>query len=182
MFWPSSSGHQASTGVPSCESVMKFTLSSRYRRPLGRCIWDIILRSAKARYYYILPFFNEISQGDLLLMNSCVFWCEFIDLVDFLALLCSSWRELGTPVGEQQSFVKIILSWFCTYYKKEPIVVTHARTWKCIANIQVLHSLRLKDSVPLSLPLLFPQRYIGNYLGEGGIRWQSGPTWRRMQV
>ena len=38
-----------------------------------------ILRSVNAKYYYILPFSHKINKGDLLLIFSYVFWCEFID-------------------------------------------------------------------------------------------------------
>ena len=62
---------------------------SRYRRPFRRCMRNKILRSEKARYHYILLFFFKINKGELPLMYSCVcFVCEFIDLADFLALLC----------------------------------------------------------------------------------------------
>ena len=62
---------------------------SRYRRPLRRCMRNKILRSEKAKYHYILPFFFKINKGELPLMFSCVcLVCEFIDLADFLALLC----------------------------------------------------------------------------------------------
>ena len=40
-----------------------------------------ILRSANAKYHYSYLFFYKINKGDLPLMYSCVFWCEFIDLV-----------------------------------------------------------------------------------------------------
>ena len=36
-----------------------------------------ILRSVYARYYYIITFFLYHKKGDLPLMYSCVFWCEF---------------------------------------------------------------------------------------------------------
>ena len=62
---------------------------SRYRRTLRRCMRNKILRSEKAKYHYILPFFFKINKGELPLMYSCVcFVCEFIDLADFSALLC----------------------------------------------------------------------------------------------
>ena len=47
-----------------------------------------ILRSANAKYHYSYSFFYEINKGDLPLMYSCVFWCEFIDLVGFLGCYC----------------------------------------------------------------------------------------------
>ena len=46
-----------------------------------------ILRSANAKYHYSYLFFYKINKGDLPLMYSCVFWCEFIDLVGFLAVI-----------------------------------------------------------------------------------------------
>ena len=61
---------------------------SRYGRRLRRCTRNKILRSANAKYHYILPFFYNINKGDLPLMYSCVFWCEFIDvLVIFFAVI-----------------------------------------------------------------------------------------------
>ena len=42
-----------------------------------------ILRSANAKYHYSCIFFYKINKGDLPLMYSCVFWCEFINLVGF---------------------------------------------------------------------------------------------------
>jgi len=56
---------------PTRESV------SRYRRALKRCI----------EYHYILPLRLPL-KVDYPFMYSCVFSCEFIDLVDFLAPLC----------------------------------------------------------------------------------------------
>ena len=47
------------------------------------CVNSLILRSANAKYHYILPFFNKMSEGDLPLLYSCVFWREFIGLVVF---------------------------------------------------------------------------------------------------
>ena len=56
---------------------------------------NIILRSANAKYHYILPFFNKMSEGDLPLLYSCVFWREFIGLVVFfLLLLCDHCRSV----------------------------------------------------------------------------------------
>ena len=55
---------------------------SRYSRPLRCCIRNKMSRSANAKYHYILPFFHKIYKGNLPWMYSCVFWCEFIDLVD----------------------------------------------------------------------------------------------------
>ena len=46
-----------------------------------------ILRSANAKYHYSYLFFYKINKGDLPLMYPCVFWCEFIDLVGFLAVI-----------------------------------------------------------------------------------------------
>ena len=49
-----------------------------------------ILRSANAKCHYSYLFFCKINKGDLPLMYSCVFWCEFIDLVGFfLAVIVS---------------------------------------------------------------------------------------------
>ena len=45
-----------------------------------------ILRSENAKYHYSYLFFYKINKGDLPLMYSCAFWCEFIDLVGFLAV------------------------------------------------------------------------------------------------
>ena len=46
-----------------------------------------ILRSANAKYHYSYLFLYKINKGDLPLMYLCVFWCEFIDLVGFLAVI-----------------------------------------------------------------------------------------------
>ena len=56
---------------------------SRYKQPLRLCMRNKILRSANAKYHYSYLFFYKINKGDLPLMYSCVFWCEFIDLVVF---------------------------------------------------------------------------------------------------
>ena len=47
-----------------------------------------ILRSANAKYHYSYLFFYKMNKGDLPLMYSRVFWCEFIDLVGFLGCYC----------------------------------------------------------------------------------------------
>ena len=47
-----------------------------------------ILRSANAKYHYSYLFFYKINKGDLPLIYSCVFWCEFIDLVGFFSCYC----------------------------------------------------------------------------------------------
>ena len=47
-----------------------------------------ILKFANAKYHFIFYFFfYKINKGDLPLMCSCVIWCEFIDLVGFLAVI-----------------------------------------------------------------------------------------------
>ena len=46
-----------------------------------------ILRSANANIISFLPFFYIINKGDLPLMYPCVLWCEFVDLVGFLAVI-----------------------------------------------------------------------------------------------
>ena len=52
------------------------------------CMRNKILRSANVKYYYSYLFFCKINKGDLPLMYSCVFWCEFIDLVGFFGSCC----------------------------------------------------------------------------------------------
>ena len=42
------------------------------------CMRNKILRSANAKYHYSYFFFYIINKGNLPLMHSCVFWCEFI--------------------------------------------------------------------------------------------------------
>ena len=59
----------------------------RCKQPLRLCMRNKILRSANAKYHYSYLFFYKINKGDLPLMYSCVFWCEFIDLVGFSWLL-----------------------------------------------------------------------------------------------
>ena len=53
-----------------------------------------ILRSANAKYNYILPFFCKINKGDLLFKYVCVFCCEFMDLVNFWALLYDPYHSI----------------------------------------------------------------------------------------
>ena len=63
---------------------------SLYKQPVRLCMSNKILRSANAKYHYSYLFFYKINKGDLPLMYSCVFWCEFIDLVGvFLAVIVS---------------------------------------------------------------------------------------------
>ena len=47
-----------------------------------------ILRTADGTYHNFYFFVYKINKGDLLLVYSCVFWCEFIDLVGFLGCYC----------------------------------------------------------------------------------------------
>ena len=54
-------------------------LVSCYRQLLRPCMRNKILRSANSKHHYILPFFYKIYKGDLPLMYSSFFWCEFID-------------------------------------------------------------------------------------------------------
>ena len=67
---------------------------SHYKRPLRSCKRNKILRSANAKYHYILPFFYQINKGDLVLKYLSVFCCEFMDLVNFLAVLCDPWHSI----------------------------------------------------------------------------------------
>ena len=65
---------------------VKLTVSTqapRYQQPLTHCMRKKILGSANAKYHYFYLFFYKINKEDLPLMYSCVFWCEFIDLVGF---------------------------------------------------------------------------------------------------
>ena len=39
--------------------------------------------TANPKYHYSYLFFYRINKGDLPLIYSCVFWCEFINLVGF---------------------------------------------------------------------------------------------------
>ena len=63
------------------------TQASRYQQPLRLCMRNKIVRSANAIYHYSYLFFYKMNKGDLPLMCSCVFWCEFIDLLVFLAVI-----------------------------------------------------------------------------------------------
>ena len=47
------------------------------------CTRNKTLSSANAKYHYILPFFLKINKGDLPLMSSWVFWCDFINSINF---------------------------------------------------------------------------------------------------
>ena len=60
---------------------------SRYKQPLRLCMRKKILRSANGIYYHSYLFFYKINKRDLPWMYSCVFWCEFVNLVVFLWLL-----------------------------------------------------------------------------------------------
>ena len=60
---------------------------SRYKHLLRLCVRNKILRSANAKYHHSYLFFYKIKKGDLPLVYSCVFWCEFIDLVGDVWLL-----------------------------------------------------------------------------------------------
>ena len=62
---------------------------SLYKQPLRLCMRNKILGSANAKYDYSYLFFCKINKGDLPLMYSSVFWCEFIYLVRFFWLLLS---------------------------------------------------------------------------------------------
>ena len=47
-----------------------------------------ILRFANAKSHYFNFFFYKINKGELPFMYSCVFWCEFLDLVGFFGCYC----------------------------------------------------------------------------------------------
>ena len=55
---------------------------SRYKQPLRLCIRNNI-QGLRTLNIIVFTFFYNINKGDLPLMYSCVFWCEFIDLVVF---------------------------------------------------------------------------------------------------
>ena len=60
---------------------------SRYRRPLRRCmIWNTEVCERWISLYF--TFLSKINKGPHFWCISFVFWFEFIDLVDFLVLLC----------------------------------------------------------------------------------------------
>ena len=56
---------------------------SRYKQPLRLCIRNKI-QGLRTLNIIVFTFFYDINKGDLPLMYSCVFWCEFIDLVVFV--------------------------------------------------------------------------------------------------
>ena len=60
---------------------------SRYKQQLR---WEIKYRGLRTLniIHYSYLFFYKINKGDLPLMYSCVFWCEFIDLVGFFGCYC----------------------------------------------------------------------------------------------
>ena len=62
---------------------------SRYKQPLRLCIRNNI-QGLRTLNIIVFTFFYNINKGNLPLMYSCVFWCEFIDLVVFFFVL---WRE-----------------------------------------------------------------------------------------
>ena len=59
-----------------------------------------ILRSANARFHFSQLFFYEMNKGDLPLMYSCVFWCEFIALVGFFGCNCLTPVTLSSDRGQ----------------------------------------------------------------------------------
>ena len=61
---------------------------SRYKQPLRLCMRNEILRSANAKYHYSYLFFYKVNKGDLPLVYSSVFWCQFIDFVGFFGCYC----------------------------------------------------------------------------------------------
>ena len=65
-----------------CEEPTRESVSC-YKRPSRLRMKNKILRSANDKFHYSYPFYNKINKGDLPLMYSCVFWCEFVDLVVF---------------------------------------------------------------------------------------------------
>ena len=77
----------SSKGVPIVESKFTFSQESRchYRRPLRRRMRSKILTSVNAKYHYFYLFVYKISKGELRIPVFC--WCEFIDLIVFLAVI-----------------------------------------------------------------------------------------------
>ena len=72
-------------------SNVKFTTINTgvaLQQPLRLCMRNKIVRSANAIYHYSYLFFYKMNKGDLPLMYSCVFWCEFIDLLAFFGCYC----------------------------------------------------------------------------------------------
>ena len=72
--------------------LCKLTFSQESRCRVTSNRWDFVL---EIKYWGLRTlniiiftyFFYKINKGDLSLMYSCTFWCEFIDLVSFLTLL-----------------------------------------------------------------------------------------------
>ena len=58
----------------------------RYKQPVRLCIRNKIQGLRKLNII-VFTFFYNINKGDLPLMYSCVFQCEFIDLVGFFFVL-----------------------------------------------------------------------------------------------
>ena len=75
--------------------LCKLTFSQESRCRVTSNRWDFVL---EIKYWGLRTlniiiftyFFYKINKGDLSLMYSCTFWCEFIDLVSFLTLLWES--------------------------------------------------------------------------------------------
>ena len=59
-----------------------------------------ILRSTNAKYHYPYLFFYKINKEDLLLMYFCVFWCEFIVLLGFLAVVMPNNNSPKTRINQ----------------------------------------------------------------------------------
>ena len=83
--------HRHATFLPnSCVADYRQSVSS-YKQSLRLCMRNKTQRSANAKYHYSFLFFYKMNKGHLLLMYSCVFWCENIDLVFFFFLAFTVW-------------------------------------------------------------------------------------------
>ena len=71
--------------VTSVLCKLTFSQESRCRLTSNRWdfVWEIKHWGLRTLNIIFFTFFYKISKGDLPLMYSCTFWCEFIDLVGF---------------------------------------------------------------------------------------------------
>ena len=140
---------------------------SHYKRPLRSCMRGKILRSANAKYHYILPFFYKINKGDLLLKYLCVWWCEFMDLINFLALLCDPCHSIhktksirlhrNTTGSPYLVYLKMVCGlkthWIADFFnqRQSSISSLHQKSWLD----RWIHTKRKRNTSKVSLLYIF---------------------------
>ena len=145
---------------------------SHYKRPLRSCMRGKILRSANAKYHYILPFFYKINKGDLLLKYLCVWWCEFMDLINFLALLCDPCHSIhktksirlhrNTTGSPYLVYLKVVCGlkthWITDFFdqRQSSISSQHQKSWLD----RWIHSKRKRNTSKASLLYIFYRKKV----------------------